>query len=95
MRFDLFYELSVPPFLERSERRVFHDTLNEIALGEELGYSTAWLVEHHFMPAYSHSSAPELFLAAASQRTRRIRLGHAIVPLPYNHPVRVAERIAT
>lgn len=47
------------------------------------------------MPAYSHSSAPELFLAAASQRTRRIRLGHAIVPLPYNHPVRVAERIAT
>lgn len=95
MRFDLFYELSVPPFLGRSESEVFRDTLAEIALGEELGFSTAWVVEHHFMPEYSHCSAPEMFLAAASQLTHRIRLGHAIVPLPYNHPVRVAERIAT
>src|SRR6185312_10007981 len=46
---------------------------------------------------YSHSSAPEVFLAAASQRTERIRLGHGIVqvPPPVNHPARVAERIAT
>jgi alkanesulfonate monooxygenase SsuD/methylene tetrahydromethanopterin reductase-like flavin-dependent oxidoreductase (luciferase family) len=53
-------------------------------------------VEHHFLEEYSHSSAPEVFLAAASQRTRRIRLGHGIVALPhqYNHPFRVAERIA-
>src|SRR6266542_1220632 len=45
----------------------------------------------------SHSSAPEVFLAAASQRTSRIRLGHGIVQLPpaYNHPARVAERVAT
>jgi alkanesulfonate monooxygenase SsuD/methylene tetrahydromethanopterin reductase-like flavin-dependent oxidoreductase (luciferase family) len=46
---------------------------------------------------YSHSSAPEVFLAAASQRTRRIRLGHGIIqtsPL-YNHPARTAERVAT
>src|SRR5204862_8200709 len=43
------------------------------------------------------SSAPEVFLAAASQRTERIRLGHGIVqiPPPFNHPARVAERIAT
>ncbi len=56
-----------------------------------------WEVEHHFLEEYSHSSAPEVFLAAASQRTRRIRLGHGIVQLPmgFNHPARVAERIAT
>jgi alkanesulfonate monooxygenase SsuD/methylene tetrahydromethanopterin reductase-like flavin-dependent oxidoreductase (luciferase family) len=52
---------------------------------------------YSFLEEYSHSSAPEVFLAAASQRTSRIRLGHGIVQLPpaYNHPARVAERIAT
>jgi len=95
MRFDLFYELSVPAFAGRDESQVFHETLDELSLAEDCGFTTAWLVEHHFMPEYSHSSSPELFLAAASQRTRRLRLGHAIVPLPYNHPVRVAERLAT
>ncbi len=56
-----------------------------------------WEVEHHFLEEYAHSSAPEIFLAAASQRTKQIRLGHGITLLPpgYNHPARVAERIAT
>lgn len=95
MHFDLFYELSVPDFGGRSESEVFRDTLDELAFADTLGFRTAWLVEHHFMREYSHSSAPELFLAALSQRTRRLRLGHGIIPLPYNHPVRVAERLAT
>ncbi|NIR58415.1 MAG: LLM class flavin-dependent oxidoreductase [Gammaproteobacteria bacterium] len=95
MRFDLFYELSVPDFARRTEVQVFHDTLAEIALGERLGFRTAWLVEHHFMREYSHSSAPDLLLAAAAQRTESLRLGHGIVPLPYHHPVHVAERLAT
>ncbi|HQU14939.1 MAG: monooxygenase [Chromatiales bacterium 21-64-14] len=95
MLFDLFYELSVPPFGGRTESQVFHETLDELVLADRLGFGTAWLVEHHFMPAYSHSAAPDLFLAAAAQRTRQLRLGHGIVPLPYHHPVQVAERIAT
>lgn len=95
MHFDLFYELAVPGFAGRSETQVFHETLDELAVAEESGFRTAWAVEHHFMREYSHSSAPDLFLAAASQRTRRLRLGHAIVPLPYHHPVQVAERLAT
>jgi alkanesulfonate monooxygenase SsuD/methylene tetrahydromethanopterin reductase-like flavin-dependent oxidoreductase (luciferase family) len=55
-----------------------------------------WEVEHHFLEEYSHSSAPEVFLAAASQRTRQIRLGHGIVLTApkFNHPARTAERIA-
>jgi alkanesulfonate monooxygenase SsuD/methylene tetrahydromethanopterin reductase-like flavin-dependent oxidoreductase (luciferase family) len=95
VRFDLFYELSMPPRLARTEARMFADTLEEIALADALGFHAAWLVEHHFMPGYSHSSKPELVLAAAAARTRRLRLGLAVVPLPYHHPVHVAERVAT
>ena len=95
MQFDLFYEISQPPHLARSEAQAFADTLTEIELADRLGFGCAWLVEHHFMRGYSHSSKPDLVLAAASQRTRRIRLGLSVVPLPYHHPVHVAERVAT
>ena len=61
------------------------------------GFDYVWEVEHHFLEEYSHSSAPEVFLAAAIQRTKRIRLGHGIVNVmpAVNHPARVAERVAT
>ena len=95
MQFDLFYEISQPPLLLRSEAAAFEQTLNEIALADRLGFGCAWLVEHHFMRGYSHSSKPDLVLAAASQRTKQIRLGLAVTPLPYHHPVHVAERAAT
>lgn len=95
MRFDLFYELSMPPLLARNERRMYAETLEEVEAADRLGFDAAWLVEHHFMRGYSHCSKPELFLAAAAARTRRIRLGLAIVPMPYHHPVHVAERVAT
>ena len=52
------------------------------------------MVEHHFLEEYSHSPSPESFLAAASQRTKKIRLGHGIFQLTTNHPARVAERVA-
>ena len=60
------------------------------------GIQYVWEVEHHFLEEYSHSSAPEVFLAACSQRTTNIRLGHGIVLTApqFNHPARVAERIA-
>lgn len=95
MRFDVFYELAVPRFAGRDEQTVYHETLAELSVAEACGIETAWFVEHHFMREYSHASAPDLFLAAAAQRTARLRLGHAIVPLPYHHPVHVAERLAT
>ena len=95
MHFDLFYELSLPPDSNKTESQVFHESLDEWALADRLGFHAAWLVEHHFMREYSHSTSPELFLAAASQRTRQLRLGHGIVPLPYHHPIHVAEHLAT
>ena len=96
MRFGIFYEHQIPrPWSERSEYEVFQNSLAQIELADRLGYDYAWVVEHHFLEEYSHSSAPEVFLGAASQRTQRIRLGHGVVQLPTNHPIRVAERVAT
>lgn len=98
MKFGLFFEHQVPrPWAPDDEQRVLMEALEQIELADRLGFDAAWVVEHHFLEEYSHSSAPEVFLAAASQRTRRIRLGHGIThSLPaINHPARVAERIAT
>ncbi len=96
MKFGIFYELQLPkPWEADSEYRLFNDALDQVELADRLGFDYAWEVEHHFLEEYSHSSAPEVFLAAASQRTRNIRLGHGIVQLPTNHPARVAERVST
>jgi len=95
MLVDLFYELSLPDFSQLTQAALFAQTLDEIELADGLGFDAVWLVEHHFMPGYSYSSAPDLFLAAASQRTKQIRLGYAIIPLPYHHPIHIAERIAS
>ena len=80
-----------------SEHKLFKDALDQVELADHLGFDYVWETEHHFLEEYAHSSAPEIFLAAASQRTRNIRLGHGIVQLPplINHPARIAERIAT
>jgi alkanesulfonate monooxygenase SsuD/methylene tetrahydromethanopterin reductase-like flavin-dependent oxidoreductase (luciferase family) len=94
MHFDLFYELSMPPQLARSEAQAAAEWLGEVALADSLGFRCAWLVEHHFTRGYSHSSAPEVLLAAAAARTQRLRIGLGVIPLPYHHPVRVAERVA-
>ena len=96
MKFGIFYELQLPrPWTERSEYQLLQDALAQIELADQLGFDYAWCVEHHFLEEYSHCSAPEVFLGAASQRTKRIRLGHGVVQLPTNHPIRVAERVAT
>jgi alkanesulfonate monooxygenase SsuD/methylene tetrahydromethanopterin reductase-like flavin-dependent oxidoreductase (luciferase family) len=96
MRFGIFGELQLPrPWRDDSERVLFHEVLDQIEAADRLGYDYVWQVEHHFLEEYSHSSAPEVFLGAVSQRTRNIRLGHGIVQLTTNHPARVAERVAT
>jgi alkanesulfonate monooxygenase SsuD/methylene tetrahydromethanopterin reductase-like flavin-dependent oxidoreductase (luciferase family) len=98
VKFGLLYELEYArPWPANFERDLFHQALDQIELADAVGFDYVWEVEHHFLSEYSHSSAPEVFLGAVSQRTKQIRLGHGVVLLPtaYNHPVRVAERIAT
>ena len=97
MKFGIFYEHQLPrPWSPRSEYEVFQNSLAQIELADRLGYDYAWVVEHHFLEEYSHSSAPELFLTAVAMQTQRIRVGHgAVVCVPeINHPIRVAERAA-
>src|SRR5262250_1185260 len=97
MKFDLLYELQTPkPHDERSEWRSYKEALEQIELADRVGFDTVWAVEHHFLTEFAHSSAPEVFLTAAAARTRRIRIGHGVVLLPhrFNHPIRVAERVA-
>lgn len=96
MKFGIFYEHQLPrPWTEDAEYKLLQNSLDEVELADGLGYDYAWEVEHHFLEEYSHSSAPEVFLAAASQRTKQIRLAHGIIQLTTNHPARVAERVST
>lgn len=96
LKFGVFYEHQLPrPWTETSELDLFQESLDQVELADRLGYDYCWDVEHHFLEEYSHSSAPEVFLGAVSQRTRRIRLGHGIIQLTTNQPHRVAEKIAT
>jgi alkanesulfonate monooxygenase SsuD/methylene tetrahydromethanopterin reductase-like flavin-dependent oxidoreductase (luciferase family) len=95
MKFGIFYELQLPrPWLPGGELELYRNALDQVELADRLGYDYAWEVEHHFLEEYSHSPAPEVFLGAASQRTKQIRLCHGIMQLTTTHPARCAERIA-
>ena len=95
MKIDVFNEIQNRGHGSEGER--FAQALEQAKLADEVGYGCWWQVEHHGAGEFSLSSAPELFLAALSQVTSRIRLGHSAVLAPsrFNHAVRVAERAAT
>lgn len=98
MKLSLFLELPVPrPWTKESERQVFNDCLELVEYADRIGVHAVWVTEHHFLDEYSHASSPEVFLAAASQRSKKLRLGHGVMhTLPQiNHPLRVAERTST
>lgn len=59
---------------------------------DALGYDEVWVGEHH-SASFETIGSPEIFIAAAAERTRRIRLGTGVVSLPYHHPFMVADRI--
>lgn len=97
MKFSLFFEMQTPSPTPEAERQLFHDCVEQAVLADELGYHAVWAVEHHGLSEYAQSSAPEIFLAFVAARTRHIRLGHGVTltPYRYNHPIRIAERVAT
>jgi alkanesulfonate monooxygenase SsuD/methylene tetrahydromethanopterin reductase-like flavin-dependent oxidoreductase (luciferase family) len=97
VKFGIFYEHQLPrPWDDKSEQELINNALEQVEIADRVGFDVVWEVEHHFLEEYSHSSAPEVFLAACSQRTKRIRVGHGIVQTApaYNHPARTAERVA-
>ncbi|MDP9861177.1 MULTISPECIES: LLM class flavin-dependent oxidoreductase [Streptosporangium] len=95
LRISLGYELEVRGRSREVEQQAFQNVIEQVVLGDRLGFDTAWFVEHHFTRGFSHSSAPDLVLAAISQRTERIHLGLGVVLLPFQSPIRTAERVAT
>lgn len=98
MKFGIFIDLQLPrPWHDGDESKLFREALEQVELADRLGIDYVWAQEHHFLEEYCHSSAPEVFLAACSQRTKNIRLAHGIVAMSprFNHPARIAERIAT
>ena len=96
MKFGLFYQIQVPkPWTQESEANRIWEALDQITYAEEAGFDSVWFSEHHFRPEWSHNSAPDLTLAAVSQRTSRIRLGIGVVLAPIHHPLHTAVRMAT
>ena len=97
MKFSLLIECQIASPTPASERQAFHDCIAQVLLADELGYHGIWAVEHHGLYEYSHCSAPEVPALLYRGQQRPLRVGHAVTltPYRYNHPIRVAERIAT
>ena len=97
MKFGGIHLMQLPrPWNSDSDRTLLNNALDLAELADRCGLDYVWGTEHHFLEEYSHSSSPEVFLAACSQRTKNVRLAHGIIQTPpnINHPARVAERIA-
>ena len=92
MRFGFFDQL--PCASGFTERQRYQDIMAQIELGDQIGFDTVWLGELHFSRAFSILADPLMVLAAAAQRTRRIRLGTAVTLLPLHNPVKIAEEAA-
>lgn len=97
MKFSIIYEAQMVNTSRENEARTFHETIEQAMLAEKMGFDNVWAVEHTALTQYAHMSAPETFLAFLAGKTTRLGIGHGVVCLPpaMNHPVKVAERIAT
>ncbi len=97
MEFSLLYEGQIAYPTRERERQVIKDAVTMAQLADGLGFDRFYAVEHHTLEGYAHSSAPEVLLGYIAAATERIRVAHGVCCLPFkmNHPVRVAERVAT
>lgn len=91
MKFGMFMMPSHPP--GENPTLAFERDLQLIEHAEKLGFDEVLIGEHH-SGGWETVPAPDLMIAAAAQRTQRIRLGTAVINLPYHHPFEVAERMA-
>jgi limonene 1,2-monooxygenase len=90
LRFGAF----IAPFhpLEENPTLAIQRDLELVQWLDQLGYEEAWIGEHH-SAAYELIASPEIFIAAAAERTKHIRLGTGVSSLPYHHPMMLADRI--
>ena len=95
MRFGLFYLPSSLPATRAAGAERLHAIVEQVSYGEQLGFDSVWLAEHHFHSFGGLFSATPVIGAAIAQRTTTIRIGTAVILLPYHNPIRVAEDYAT
>jgi alkanesulfonate monooxygenase SsuD/methylene tetrahydromethanopterin reductase-like flavin-dependent oxidoreductase (luciferase family) len=97
MKFSVLFEIQLADGTPAEEVQTFHEAVEQAVAAEQYGFDRIWAVEHHSLKWFAHISAPEIFLTWVAARTSTIRVGHAVVcvPFAYNHPIRVAERVAT
>ena len=97
MKLDVFCEVEKADVRTAGEHRLLKETLEQARRADEAGFDCWWEAEHHTAEEMSYSSAPEVILSAIAQQTKRMRIGHAAVLMPFNfnHPIKVAERTAT
>ncbi len=90
LRFGAF----IAPFhpVEENPTLAIQRDLELVELLDQLSYDEAWIGEHH-SAAYELIASPEVFIAAAAERTKHIRLGTGVSSLPYHHPLMLADRI--
>jgi alkanesulfonate monooxygenase SsuD/methylene tetrahydromethanopterin reductase-like flavin-dependent oxidoreductase (luciferase family) len=94
MRFGVFSVVDhYPKEIGRTTRDLYGELLEQAQAAEEWGFDSFWVAEHHFHE-YGAIPRPPIWLAAAAERTRRIRLGSGVVVLPFDNPLRTAEDYA-
>jgi alkanesulfonate monooxygenase SsuD/methylene tetrahydromethanopterin reductase-like flavin-dependent oxidoreductase (luciferase family) len=94
MRFGIFSVADhYPRELTRSSQALYAELLEQVVAADELGFDSFWVAEHHFHE-YGAIPRPPVWMAAAAERTRRIRLGSAVAVLPFDNPLRSAEDYA-
>ena len=77
-----------------SEQSVYDSGLAQMLAAESLGYSSVWIAEHHFND-YGLCPAPQVLASFVAARTKTLRLGTAVITLPWHNPVLLAEQVAT
>jgi limonene 1,2-monooxygenase len=92
--FKLRAGIFLAPFhpLDEDPTEAMHRDLELVEFLDRIGFDEAWIGEHH-SGGYEIIASPELFIAAAAMRTKRIRLGTGVVSLPYHNPLMVADRV--
>src|SRR5262245_36536851 len=94
LRFGLWYAFRNPAEWRTSYESLYAEVLEQLAWAETIGYDDVWLTEHHFVDD-GHAPSPLVQAAAIAARTKKIRIGTAVLLLPLYNPVRVAEDGAT
>jgi len=95
MRYGLFYLPSSLPSTRAEGATRLRTVVEQVQYAEQIGFDSVWLAEHHFHSFGGLFSATPVIGAAIAQRTTKIRIGTAVILLPYHHPLRVAEDYAT